>query len=69
MPGVLALVNQTFAEHGANISGQVLGTASDTGYMITDLSSELPAEALAALEEMEGTVRLRVMERRADELH
>src|SRR5690606_27078566 len=25
-PGVLALVNQTFAEHGANIEGQILGT-------------------------------------------
>lgn len=63
MPGVLALVNQTFAEHGANISGQVLGTAADTGYVITDLSSELPAEALAVLQEMEGTIRLRVLER------
>lgn len=62
-PGVLALANQAFAESGANISGQVLGTAGETGYMITDLGSEVPEEVLVALREMEGTVRLRVLER------
>ena len=63
-PGVLALVNQSFAEHGANIEGQILGTAGEIGYMITDLGSQLPAEALAALRGMEDTIRLRVLERR-----
>jgi len=62
-PGVLALVNQTFAEHGANIEGQILGTSGEFGYMITDLSSALPAEALEALRGMEDTIRLRVLER------
>ncbi|MGM0384828.1 MAG: phosphoglycerate dehydrogenase [Actinomycetota bacterium] len=62
-PGVLALVNQTFAEHGANIEGQILGTAGETGYMITDLSSQLPDEALEALRGMDDTIRLRILER------
>lgn len=62
-PGVLALVNQAFAEHGANIEGQILGTAGETGYMITDLSSQLPDEVLEALRGMEDTIRLRVLER------
>jgi len=62
-PGVLALVNQTFAEHGANIEGQILGTAGEIGYMITDLGTDLPAEALAALRGMEDTIRLRVLTR------
>ncbi|MFC7405343.1 phosphoglycerate dehydrogenase [Georgenia alba] len=60
-PGVLALVNQTFAEHGANIEGQILGTLGEIGYVITDIGSELPAEAVAAVEEMEDTIRLRVL--------
>lgn len=62
-PGVLALVNQAFAEHGANIEGQILGTAGETGYMITDLSSQLPDEVLEALRGMDDTIRLRVLER------
>ncbi len=62
-PGVLALVNQTFAEHGANIEGQILGTAGEIGYMITDLGTELPPEALAVLREMDDTIRLRVLQR------
>lgn len=57
-PGVLALINQTFAESGANIDGQILGTAGSIGYAITDISSELPVEALDAISSMEDTVRL-----------
>ena len=57
-PGVLALVNQTFAESGANINGQILGTAGPIGYVITDISSELPLEALEAISSMADTVRL-----------
>ncbi len=63
-PGVLALVNQSFAEHGANIEGQILGTAGEIGYMITDLGSQLPTEAVDALRGMDDTIRLRVLERR-----
>lgn len=60
-PGVLALVNQTFAESGANIEGQLLATRGELGYVVTDISSELPDEAVAALEEMPDTIRLRIL--------
>lgn len=60
-PGVLAVVNQTFAEHGANIEGQVLATHGDLGYVVTDIGCELPDEAVAALEDMPDTIRLRVL--------
>jgi D-3-phosphoglycerate dehydrogenase len=62
-PGVLALVNQTFAEHGANIDGQILGTLGEIGYVVTDIGSELPREAIEAVRQMEDTLRLRVMVR------
>lgn len=61
-PGVLALVNQTFAEHGANIEGQLLATRGDLGYVVTDIGCELPDEAVAALEELPDTIRLRVLD-------
>ncbi len=60
-PGVLALVNQTFAEHGANIEGQLLATRGELGYVVTDIGSTLPEDAIAALEEMPDTIRLRVL--------
>lgn len=60
-PGVLALVNQTFAEHGANIEGQLLATRGELGYVVTDIGSRLPDEAVAALATMPDTIRLRVL--------
>ncbi len=60
-PGALALVNQAFAESGANIEGQILGTSGDLGYVITDIGGELPDEARQALDEVPDTIRLRVL--------
>lgn len=60
-PGVLALVNQTLAEHGANINGQILSTSGSYGYALTEIASELPQEAIAAIESMPDTIGLRVM--------
>ncbi|MDO5746342.1 MAG: phosphoglycerate dehydrogenase [Actinomycetaceae bacterium] len=60
-PGVLALVNQTFAEQGVNITGQILGTEGSIGYVLTDISSELPVEAVTAIRDMEETINTRVL--------
>lgn len=60
-PGVLALCNQTLAEHGANIEMQSLGTWGEFGYSVTDVGSSIPAEAIAALDMLPDTIRLRVL--------
>jgi D-3-phosphoglycerate dehydrogenase len=60
-PGVLATVNATLAEHGVNIEGQLLGTRGEIGYVVTDVNSDVAADALAALAGMPQTVRLRVL--------
>ncbi|QAY62324.1 phosphoglycerate dehydrogenase [Xylanimonas allomyrinae] len=60
VPGVLAAVNQVFAEHGANIEGQVLATRGDVGYVVTDISDVAQRGASAKLQEMATTVRLRI---------
>lgn len=57
-PGVLATVNNTFAETGANIGAQILGTAGQTGYVLTDINSELPVEAIEKIRSMKDTIRL-----------
>ncbi len=60
-PGVLAAVNAVLAEHGVNIEGQVLGTRGDIGYVVTDVNSDIAADAVDALARMPQTVRLRVL--------
>jgi D-3-phosphoglycerate dehydrogenase len=61
IPGVLAAVNREFAEHGVNIEGQLLGTRGELGYVVTDVADGMTQEAIVALAQMPGTVRLRVL--------
>jgi D-3-phosphoglycerate dehydrogenase len=59
-PGVLAAVNQVFADHGANIDAQMLATRGDLGYVVTDISDVTQRGASAKLQAMASTVRLRI---------
>jgi D-3-phosphoglycerate dehydrogenase len=61
VPGVLATVNQAFAEHGVNIEAQLLATRGELGYVVTDIASGTTPDVVAALEAMPETVRLRVL--------
>ena len=62
-PGALARVNQIFANAGANINAQILATEGEIGYMVTDISGELPADAVAQLSASEQNIRVRVLRR------
>ena len=59
-PGVLAKVNSILATHDVNIEGQLLNTAGENGYVVTDVSN-LPQSAIDELKAMPETVRLRVI--------
>lgn len=61
IPGVLAAVNKEFAEHKVNIDAQLLSTRGELGYVVTDISEGITDDAVAALSQMPGTVRLRVL--------
>jgi D-3-phosphoglycerate dehydrogenase len=61
VPGVLAAVNNVFAAHGVNIEGQLLATRGDLGYVVTDVAAGITEEAIAELQAMTATVRLRVL--------
>ncbi len=62
VPGVLARLNSTFAEHGANITYQSLATKGEYGYVVTDLDN-LTGALADDLSAMPETVRFRVLER------
>lgn len=59
VPGVLANVNNVLSEVDANIEAQMLATYGNLGYVCTDIGFPLPQEALRALREIEGTIRVR----------
>jgi D-3-phosphoglycerate dehydrogenase len=61
VPGVLAAVNATLAEHGVNIEGQLLATRGEIGYVVTDAGAPVAPDVVAALEERPESVRLRVL--------
>jgi D-3-phosphoglycerate dehydrogenase len=61
VPGVLAEVNSVLAGHSVNIEGQLLGTRGEYGYLLTDIAVDYPADALAQLQKMTQTIRLRVL--------
>jgi D-3-phosphoglycerate dehydrogenase len=58
VPGVLARADALVGEHGLNVDGQVLATRGELGYVVTDVSAELPAALLTGLRAMPETVRL-----------
>ncbi len=60
-PGVLAGINQVFAEHDVNIEGQLLATRGDLGYVVTDVAAPLGVDVCAALRTMPQTIRLRTL--------
>ncbi len=61
VPGVLADVNALVAGLGLNVEGELLGTRGEVGYVMTDITSDPPAELVKALEALEATIRLRVV--------
>ena len=61
VPGVLAKVNATLAEHGVNIEGQLLATRGDLGYVVTDAGSPVDDSLVTALRSQPEAIRLRLL--------
>ncbi len=61
VPGVLAAVNATLAEHGVNIEGQLLTTRGELGYVVTDAGAPVDAAVVEALSSRPESVRLRLL--------
>lgn len=61
VPGVLAAVNATLAEHGVNVAGQLLATRGEIGYVVTDTDAPVEDAVLDALRSRPESVRLRLL--------
>lgn len=61
VPGVMSAINQVFADNNINIRAQYLQTNEDIGYVVIDIDAEYSELALRKLNEVEGTVRCRVL--------
>ena len=62
-PGALASVNKVFADSGANIESQSLATEGEFGYMVTDISSAIPQNAIETLESSNQNILVRVLKK------
>ena len=51
VPGVLAKVNALLADEGDNVTGQLLSTSGELGYVVTDAAEPLSEGSLARLRE------------------
>lgn len=60
-PGVLASINKLLAQHDINIVGQYLKTNENIGYVITDIAHGYDKNLLDQLEQLEHTIRFRVL--------
>ncbi|CAM5793473.1 phosphoglycerate dehydrogenase [Cellulomonas persica] len=61
VPGVLANVNATLAEHGVNIEGQLLATRGELGYVVTDAGSPVEDALVDALAAQPEAIRVRLL--------
>ena len=61
VPGILAEMNQIFAQHNINVMGQYLKTNETIGYVITDIDKEYNDELIEELKGIDHTIRFRVL--------
>lgn len=61
VPGILSEINSRISELGLNIVGQYLKTNEEIGYVILDFDRKLSDQACAALREVPGTLKSRIV--------
>jgi D-3-phosphoglycerate dehydrogenase / 2-oxoglutarate reductase len=61
VPGILAQINNTLANHNINIVGQYLKTNEHIGYVITDIDKAYYKEVIKELKGIEHTIKFRIL--------
>ncbi|RZA02365.1 MAG: phosphoserine phosphatase [Sphingobacteriaceae bacterium] len=61
VPGILAKINEVFANHNINIVGEFLVTNEQIGYVITDVDAGYDTEVLNELKAIEHTIKFRLL--------
>lgn len=60
-PGIMAQINQVYADHNINIVGQFLMTNPQIGFAITDVVARYDSEMLKKLKEIQHTIKFRIL--------
>ncbi|EFM95874.1 phosphoglycerate dehydrogenase [Actinobacillus pleuropneumoniae] len=60
-PGILNKINQVFVDGNVNIAGQYLQTDPNIGYVVIDVELDDASEALERLQQIDGTIKARVI--------
>ncbi len=61
LPSMVGRITNTIGEHKINISDMVNKSRGDMGYTVLNLDASVPPDAVAALEAIEGVVKLRLV--------
>lgn len=61
VPGILAKINEVFANHNINIVGEFLVTNPQIGYVITDVDAGYDTEVLEMLKAIPQTIKFRLL--------
>lgn len=61
VPGMLQKINKEIADENINVHSQYLLTTQDVGYVVLDIEKKISRNLLHALQEIEGTIRSRVL--------
>ena len=57
----MGAINKVFADNHINVSGQFLRTDETVGYVVIDIDAAHSELALSKLQEVEGTMRCRIL--------
>ncbi|MFD2743131.1 MULTISPECIES: HAD-IB family phosphatase [Sphingobacterium] len=61
VPGIMAQINNVYAENEVNIFSQFLMTKDTIGYAITDVDAQYDKEMLKQLKQIDNTIKFRIL--------
>ncbi|MVZ65624.1 HAD-IB family phosphatase [Sphingobacterium sp. DK4209] len=61
VPGIMAQINNVYAENNINIFSQFLMTRGDIGYAVTDIDAAYDKKILKQLKQIENTIKFRIL--------
>ena len=61
VPGILARINNIYADNQINILSQFLMTRGDLGYVVTDIDSNYDKKLITQLKKIENTIKFRIL--------
>lgn len=61
VPGIMAQINNVYAENNINIFSQFLMTRGDIGYAVTDIDAAYDKKILKQLKQIDNTIKFRIL--------